>query len=196
MSKNLNYRFGEKIRLVRERRGMTLKEVGSVANVSESLVSQIERNKVSPSVDTLMAITDALDIDPEYLFRDYKKKRNIHITQKKDRNSLTLNNVVYHQLASISNTDSNSQETEVETMVIEIVPGGQKGDIEYGHPGNEIGIILSGIGELLYGTETYDLNKGDSVSFSSDIPHILKNKGDDILKAIWIITPPRVFSLT
>ncbi len=193
MSKNLNYRFGEKIRLVRERRGMTLKEVGAEAKVSESLVSQIERNKVSPSVDTLMAITDALDIDPEYLFRDYKKKRKVIITPEKERNSLTLNNVSYFQLANISNKDKESKVTEVETMMIEIQPGGEKGDIEYGHPGNEIGIILQGSGELVYGTETYNLKKGDSLSFSSDIPHILKNRGGNILKAIWIITPPRVF---
>jgi len=193
MSKNLNYRFGEKIRLVRERRGMTLKEVGAEANVSESLVSQIERNKVSPSVDTLMAITDALDIDPEYLFRDYKKKRKISITKKEERNNLKLNNVTYFQLAKISDKDDKTKVIEVETMLIEIEPGGQKGDIEYGHPGNEIGIILHGKGELLYGTETYDLHKGDSLSFSSDIPHILRNKGEDVMTAIWIITPPRVF---
>lgn len=193
MSKNLNYRFGEKIRLVRERRGMTLKEVGSKANVSESLVSQIERNKVSPSVDTLMAITNALEIDPEYLFKDYKKKRNIQIIEESKRHSLTLNETIYYQLASISATEACTASTQVEAMMIEIEPGGQKGDIEYGHTGNEIGIIISGSGELLYGTETYELKQGDSLSFSSDIPHILINIGDDILKAIWIITPPRVF---
>ncbi|MBB6478575.1 helix-turn-helix domain-containing protein [Spirochaeta isovalerica] len=193
MPKNLNYRFGEKIRLVRERRGMTLKEVGAEANVSESLVSQIERNKVSPSVDTLMAITDALDIDPEYLFRDYKKKRKVQITHEAQRNSLTLNNVIYYQLASILDSETGTGNCEVETMLIEIQPGGQKGDIEYGHPGNEIGIILSGKGELLYGTETHILNKGDSLSFSSDIPHILRNLGEEKLEALWIITPPRVF---
>ncbi|MCP4149481.1 MAG: cupin domain-containing protein, partial [bacterium] len=93
-----------------------------------------------------------------------------------------------------SNKDKESRVIEVETMMIEIQPGGQKGDIEYGHPGNEIGIILQGSGELVYGTETYNLKEGDSLSFSSDIPHILRNIGNNILKAIWIITPPRVFS--
>ncbi|MBN2134882.1 MAG: helix-turn-helix transcriptional regulator [Acidobacteria bacterium] len=189
----MNYRFGEKIRLVRERRGMTLKEVGAEANVSESLVSQIERNKVSPSVDTLMAITDALDIDPEYLFREYKKKRKIQIIPATKRNSLKLNNVTYYQLASILDDDSAGMRSDVESMMIEIEPGGQKGDIEYGHPGNEIGIILSGRGELLYGTEIHILNEGDSISFSSDIPHILRNVGEITMKAIWVITPPRVF---
>ena len=50
----MKYTFGEKLRTVRERKGLTLKEVAGQAGVSESLVSQIERNKVSPSVDTLL----------------------------------------------------------------------------------------------------------------------------------------------
>lgn len=193
MSKDLNYRFGEKIRLVRERRGMTLKEVGAEANVSESLVSQIERNKVSPSVDTLMAITDALDIDAEYLFRDYRKKRKLQIISEAKRNSLTLGNVTYFQLASIKDDEASGGRCNVESLLIEIEPNGQKGDIEYGHPGNEIGIILSGQGELLYGTEVHELKRGDSISFGSDIPHILRNTGEEKLLAIWILTPPRVF---
>ena len=40
------------------------------AGVSESLVSQIERNRVSPAIDTLLALADALDIDLEYLFEE------------------------------------------------------------------------------------------------------------------------------
>ena len=56
----------------------------------------------------------------------------------------------------------------------------------------EFGVILEGQGDLVYGTETYHLNTCDSVSFSSDIPHTLKNTGEVILKAIWIITPPRL----
>ena len=41
------YHFGEKLRDVREKKHMTLKSVAQAAGVSESLVSQIERNKVS-----------------------------------------------------------------------------------------------------------------------------------------------------
>lgn len=41
-----NQGFGVKLRTVRERRGVTLKEVASIAQVSESLVSQIERNRI------------------------------------------------------------------------------------------------------------------------------------------------------
>ena len=64
------YRFGEKLRAVRERKGLTLKTVANQAGVSESLVSQIERNKVSPAIDTLLNLADVLDINIEFLFEE------------------------------------------------------------------------------------------------------------------------------
>ena len=67
-SKKVPYHFGEKLRQVREHRGYTLKVVAQRAGVSESLVSQIERNHVSPAIDTLLALADVLDINLEYLF--------------------------------------------------------------------------------------------------------------------------------
>lgn len=183
-----NFGFGEKLRTVRERRGVTLKEVASIAHISESLVSQIERNKVSPSVDTLLSIAEALEVDLEYLFKDYKRNKVVKIITKDNRDHLVLNKVVYEQLSSI-----NDGQNSVEAFRLIIEPNVKKGTLEYGHTGSEIGIILEGSGQLIYGTETYSLNEGDTVSFSSDIPHILKNTGKKNIKAIWIITPPKVF---
>ena len=184
--KNFKFQFGEKIRIVRERRGITLKEVAEQANVSESLVSQIERNRVSPSIDTLLTIADVLE---KYLFRDYKRNKKVHIVRADKRNSLVLKNVKYEQLSVLNEP---SKEHAIEALLLEIQPGAEKGDIEYGHKGNELGYIIEGRGELLYGTEVYSLEEGDSVSFSSDIPHNLKNTGDKLLKAFWVITPPRM----
>jgi len=56
-----------------------------------------------------------------------------------------------------------------------------------------MGVIMEGEAELLYGTESYKLKKGDSLSFSSSVPHTLINTGSKELKALWIITPPRMF---
>jgi len=182
------YHFGDKIHLVRERRGATLKEVAAAAGVSESLISQIERNKVSPSVDTLLSIAEALDIDLEFLFRDHKKNKTLTVISSEDTDILSLDKVVYRHLASIT-----GDKQTIETMEIDIEPGGEKGRLEYGHPGYEIGVIIEGTGEIVYGTKSYALKKGDSISFSSDIPHLLKNTGHKVLKAIWIITPSRIF---
>ncbi len=185
----LQHKFGDKLRRVRERKGITLKAVARSAQVSESLVSQIECNKVSPSIDTLMAIADVLDLDPEYLFRDFKKNKKVEILRRAERESVVQAEVTYQQL---SRSPEPTDKFAVEAFLLEIPPGAEKGDREYGHPGKELGILLEGQGELVYGTQTFDLDTGDSVSFQSDIPHILRNTGRKMLRAIWIITPPRM----
>ncbi|MDA3957261.1 helix-turn-helix domain-containing protein [Oceanispirochaeta sp.] len=185
------YRFGEKIKKVREGQSVTLKKLAEEMQVSVSLLSQIENNRVSPSIDTLLCLADILDIDPEYLFRDFRKKRKVRIVRGEERNRLTLGSVQYELLTPTAPPD---EDFALETLELTIEPGGEKGSDEYGHPGREMGIILSGQGELKYGTESYSLRKGDSLSFSSAVPHILINNGEEPLKAIWIITPPRLFS--
>jgi len=184
----MRYKFGEKIRAVRERKKLTLKDVAQKASVSESLVSQIERNKVSPSVETLLLIADILDIDYEYLFSDYRQKRNVSIVRASERGRIGRDKVSILQL---SVTDEALEEPGIEAFLLEIEEEGVTGDREYGHTGREFGFILQGQAELVYGNETYRLNEGDSVSFPSDIPHLFKNKGNQVLKAIWVVTPPR-----
>ncbi|MDC7227565.1 MAG: helix-turn-helix domain-containing protein [Spirochaetales bacterium] len=185
-----NAEFGNKLRLVRERKNMTLKDVAAEAGVSESLISQIERNRVSPSIDTLIAIANTLNIDLEYLFKDLKHDNTVSIVKPADRNRLIQNGVDYQQLSFIPETGINPS---VEAFYIDIPPGKEKGDLEFGHPGRELGTIIEGEGELLYGTSTYRLEAGDTLSFSSDIPHSIKNTGKTMMKAMWIITPGRIF---
>ena len=186
----MKYAFGQKLREIREKKNITLKEVAEKAGVSESLISQIERNKVSPAIETLLNIINVLDIDMEYLFSEFKQSKAVHLVKKVDRDHFTLKNVLYERL---SKTYSPGNTPSMEAYYMEIQPGSEKGSAEYGHIGQELGIILEGTGELKYGTETYQLSPGDSLSFSSDIPHILRNSGSSVLKAYWIITPPKPF---
>ena len=99
------YRFGEKLRAVRERKGYTLKVVAQQANVSESLVSQIERNKVSPAIDTLLTLADVLDINLEFLFEEYRRDRPVKIIHSAERRKLEEDEVIYEELANPSEND-------------------------------------------------------------------------------------------
>jgi transcriptional regulator with XRE-family HTH domain/quercetin dioxygenase-like cupin family protein len=62
--------IGERLRQARLRRGITVRGLARVVDVSASLISQIETGKSSPSVSTLYAITAALDISIEDVFGD------------------------------------------------------------------------------------------------------------------------------
>lgn len=184
----MKYKFGEKLRTVRERKKRTLKDVALEAGVSESLVSQIERNKVSPSIDTLLLIADVLDIDYEYLFSDYRQKRKVAIIRKDARASITTPKMMIQQL---SVPGEGTAEHAIEAFSLQIDVGGEKGDREYGHSGWEFGVILKGEAELIYGNESYELGEGDSISFPSDSPHLFKNSGETMLEAIWVVAPAR-----
>jgi transcriptional regulator with XRE-family HTH domain len=189
MENKIKYYFGEKLRNIREKKGITLKEVAHKADVSESLVSQIERNKVSPAIDTLLRLAEILEVDLEYLFSDYKRKKTVNLVRAGERNKMTSEDVLYEQL---SKTMDNDKEHAIEAYYLEIKPGKEKGSKEYGHNGRELGIIIDGKGEFYIGGEQYSLNKGDSLSFESDVPHILKNTGQKDLKAYWVVTPPKM----
>jgi transcriptional regulator with XRE-family HTH domain len=188
MKSENGHRFGEILRAVRERRGITLKQVAGKVGVSESLISQIERNKVSPSVDTLINIADTLEIDLEYLFRDYKRKKNVTLVTPEERTRRVFEGVTYEHLTTLSDP---VDEYSMEALMLTLDGNTSRGDKEYGHRGRELGIILEGTAQLSYGDKQYDLKAGDCVSFDSDIPHNLSNSGSAPLRAVWIITPPK-----
>jgi transcriptional regulator with XRE-family HTH domain len=185
----MKYRVGEKIRLVRERKTLTLRQVAQEAGVSESLVSQIERNKVSPAIDTLLSIADALDIDLEYLFSDYRKERTVRVVKAGDRPVLTKPGVRYERFAQIEQGQESRKG--IEAYQIDIEPGASTGNDDYGHEGSELGVVVDGRAELQVGTRRFSLEEGDSASFSSDFPHRLVNVGETNLRVFWVITPPK-----
>jgi transcriptional regulator with XRE-family HTH domain len=181
--------FGEKIRAVRERRSLTLRQVAEKAGVSESLVSQIERNRVSPAIDTLLAISDALDMDLEYLFSDYRRERAIKVVRKNERTSfIRPHGVRYERLAQVEGQDHSG----IEAFRISIESGASTGNADYGHQGWELGVIESGRAEISVGNYKGILKAGDSVSFRSDSPHVISNPGKDMLRLFWVISPPRL----
>jgi transcriptional regulator with XRE-family HTH domain len=186
----MKYQFGDKLRAVREKKKITLKEVAEKAGLSESLISQIERNKVSPAIDTLLVISEILEIDLEYLFSDLKKNKKVNIVKADKRDKIVLDKVVYEQL---SKTLEENTMHGIQAYEMHIAAGGKSGSNEYGHIGKELGVIIQGNGEFSIGNEKYILGKGDSLSFESDVPHVIKNIGEEELIAFWVITPPKNF---
>lgn len=188
--KRTPYRFGEKLRTVRERKGYTLKVVAQQAGVSESLVSQIERNRVSPAIDTLLALADVLDINLEFLFEEYRRNRPVQIIRSTERRKMKEEDISYEELAKpVENDNSHS----LESYIIIIPPGGQTHRGSFGHLGRELGFIQEGTAKFLYESEEYILNAGDSISFSASSPHVLLNAGEKEVRALWVVTPPQRF---
>lgn len=69
--------IGNRIRELRKSKGMSLREVARVAGISNSTLSDIENNKINPSIATLEKLSKALNIDIQLLFNNTEFKKEI-----------------------------------------------------------------------------------------------------------------------
>ena len=68
-------KVGGRLRTERERRGIGLRELARRVGVSPSLVSQIELDRVNPSVSTLYALVSELGMTMSEVFGDARGER-------------------------------------------------------------------------------------------------------------------------
>ena len=179
-------KLGALLRAIRNSRHLTIKEVAAKAGVSSSLLSQIERNRISPSLDTLLQILEVYGVPPNKFFKDYETNSRVEIIKRDDRKIYQRKGFKYEKLCGDSQSKGNHS---FNAFFLELAPGQQRGDASDGHLGRELGIVVEGSAQLLYGEDTYDIQKGDSVSFFSQIPHVIQNSSDQIFQAYWVVTP-------
>jgi transcriptional regulator with XRE-family HTH domain len=179
-------KFGPLLRAIRNTRQLTIKGVAEKAGVSSSLLSQIERNRISPSLDTLLHILEVYGVPPHKFFKDYEIDSTVEIIREDERKIYQRKGFKYETLCGDSQAKGNHS---FNAFFLELAPGQQRGDANDGHLGRELGIVVQGHARLIYGEESYDLHPGDSVSFFSRIPHVIINEFKEKFQAYWVVTP-------
>ncbi|MCF8113249.1 MAG: helix-turn-helix domain-containing protein, partial [Desulfotignum sp.] len=78
-------KLGALLRAIRNTRQFTIKDVAAKAGISSSLLSQIERNRISPSLDTLLQLLEVYGVSPDKFFKDYETQSRVEIIRKNER---------------------------------------------------------------------------------------------------------------
>jgi transcriptional regulator with XRE-family HTH domain len=76
---------GERIRLLRQQRGLSQERLAFNADMNTSFIGSIERGQKSPTIDSLEKIAAALDVTLEELFSfeaNRPNQRNLNIMEK------------------------------------------------------------------------------------------------------------------
>jgi transcriptional regulator with XRE-family HTH domain len=180
-------RIGQLLKIFREKTGRNQSDIAQKACISISMLSQIERGIVSPSIDTLVMVCQALDLDPADLFKMISTDRPVRIHHFGERLTMVNNGIKYEQLMTSSQGHS-----QIELFLLEVEPGCKTMLSNGGHQGTEIGYVLEGSAVLCVDNESYSIKKADSIFFNSNLPHQLRNQGNEIFKAVWSISPPHV----
>lgn len=181
--------IGRKIRELRLQRAMKLKELSQRTGVTASFLSQAERGVAVPSISSLKKISDAFGISITSFFGDSDKEQELAVefspvVKKGQRKILHPSpGVTYHLL-------SRNLQGKIEFLLAIYEAGANTGSAPYTHRGEECALVLKGRLEIEVGSSTYLLEKDDSISFSCEIPHRIRNAGKGSAVSIWCITPP------
>lgn len=176
--------LGKKLKGARREKGFSLDELARRSGFSKSFLSQIENNKNSPSISSLKKITDALDVSIGALFEEEPGEQILFLRQA-DRTPFE----VVHDKVIFEFCCSKIPNRRMEALYFTLRPGGES-EGAYTHEGEEFGAVLQGTLLLQLGDAEYRMCAGDTIYFSSSIPHRWKNPAGEIMRALWVISPP------
>ena len=194
--------IGERLAEHRTRRGVKVSALARQIGVSPSLISQIERGQSRPSVSTLFALSEALEVPVDAFFRNSEaappaarpaapaarageapRGQHRYVVRKADRAGIDIEGGVRWERLTPMPLD------DVEFMELIYQPGSESNASLYRHPGFEMVLVLSGELVIHVGFERYELGPGDSMAFPSTQPHRYVNDGDVTVHAITAILP-------
>jgi transcriptional regulator with XRE-family HTH domain len=187
--------IGGRLEALRQEHRYSIRKLAERAGVSASLISDVERGKVEPSISTLKRLADALGTTLTYFFSEPSTSsgRVIRAGERAPlrdespgssdaaRSAMETSGVRF-ELASPP------ESTAIEAIFGRYDVGASMGE-SVTHDGEEWGMVLRGRLKVTVGEEIYFLDPGDAIAFPSNIPHRLENVADEATEYIWIDTP-------
>jgi len=181
----MNFDIGTKIREVRKAKKLSIAALSKLSDVSEGMISQIERNIVVPSAVVLWKIARALDRSVSYFFGEESLEDNVVLCKKGEHKRIDRSNEKgYFELLTPKG------KRQIEMIKVIIYPGASNDkNNPVMHTGEECGIVIQGKLTVEVSNKKYYLEEGDSIQFDSNLPHQYLNESDELSESIWAEQP-------
>ena len=176
--------IGPRLKALRNMYGLSQREVAKRAGVTNSTISLIEQDRVSPSVDSLKKVLDSFSISLiHFLTMDLETDEKIFF--EKDELIEFFENGAHLKLVG-----ANRKDRKLRFLHERYEVGAHSGDEMLTHDSEEAGIVIKGEVELTVGQRTKALKVGDSYYINNNIPHRFKNIGKGECIIVSAATPP------
>ncbi len=177
--------FYSKIKEYRMAKKLTIKELAKKANITSSMLSQIERGLANPSINTMKLIAKALDTPLFKFFLENNSTQN-QVVKPDQRKKIMIDKVhdinyelLTHDLAG-----------DIEFCQLTLNPYMSTSDKPMCHEGEEVALILSGTTELILDDTKIIMHAGDSIRIPADTNHKWYNPTDEPMTLVFAVTPP------
>jgi transcriptional regulator with XRE-family HTH domain len=176
---------GERLRTLREQHRYSMRQLAKLAGVSPSLISEVERGLVEPSISVLKRLATVLDTTLTYFFSE-SRSDDARVVRADARRTLRQprsgTGIAFSLLAP--------DETEKLEPIYGVYDvGASMGPEPVTHEGEEWGMVVKGRLKVWLGDDIYFLDAGDAIWFPSTIPHRLANVADEPTEYIWVNCP-------
>ena len=161
--------IGRQVRAYRKKMEITVVDLANQAGLSAGMLSKIENGLTSPSLATLRALADALQIPVTALFRSYDEVSDaMHVKAGEGLKIERRGTRAGHQYQLLGH--STHPALAVEPYLITIT---EESDVfpRFQHSGLEFLYIIEGAVKYRHGDSVYELEAGDSLFFDADKPH-------------------------
>lgn len=166
---SLEASIGMKVRAMRKQRDMTAAELAGLASISVGMMSKIENGGISPSLSTLDAVANALNVPIGDFFSDAEKRGDCSFVAagqgvQIDRRGTKAG----HQYELLGHALRGDVTAEPYMITLEEEA---EAYTQFRHAGVEFIHMISGQVDYRHGENIYPLGPGDSMLFDSSVRH-------------------------
>ncbi|GHD12584.1 cupin domain-containing protein [Tianweitania populi] len=191
---DFQFDIGARLKAMRSAAGLSQRQLAERANVPHAQISNVEKNKVSPSVSTLRRILSGVGVSMADFFEPerevppgpfFEADQLLDLTSKIAVNAIGegTGRMAFRQIG-----DARSHNLQILHEVYE--PGADTGETLLQHPSSEGGYVVEGELEVTVDSEIRVLRAGEAYLFDSRQPHRFRNPSDNRTIVISACTPP------
>lgn len=177
------YAIGAKIRSLRLKKKMGLVELGKHTGLSPALLSKIERDRLFPTLPTLLRIALVFSVDLEFFFAGAREKPVVAVVRRANRVRLPEREGS-DSAYKFESLDYPVSERKFDSYYADFLPVSRSALRLHDHPGVELIYALRGTLVVHVGGEEHTLDAGDSMYFDSSVPHGYRRSGGRACSAI------------
>ena len=173
------------LKAIREQKKLTLDAAAARTGVSRSMLAQIEKGDVNPTISVLWKIANGYKVSFTSLVE--KQADDVTVLRQADQTPLREDEGRYLNYPVFAF----QEKTLFETYRIVIEPSGALSAQPHLNGSEEYITVFAGAVEIGVADETFRLAKGDSIRFAANVPHAYRNVSSETAELSMLIFYPR-----
>ena len=176
--------LGERLKVIRKRHAMSQRELAKRAGVTNSTISMIEKNTVSPSFSSLLKVLKGFPMSVEEFFTLDLVKSNQVVFRADEQADMLAQGVALKLIGH------NIPDRGLSMLRETYPPGADTGEEMIKYDGEEAGTVIEGEIELTVDYKIYHMKSGDGYFFRTNLPHRFRNLSQETAVVISANTGP------